>query len=148
MRINARGCSPANDNDSHKTPDIVKTTLIIENLQVYAFHGVLPQEHTVGGEYLVSLRVDYPFEEATLSDRLDDTLDYGRLVSLVQEEMAVPSRLVEHVAGRLVRRIVGDYPQTQHAWVRLVKCNPPMGVACQGAGVELEWSVKNAQYHC
>ena len=76
-------------------------TIFISGLRVYAFHGVLPQERLVGGDYLVDVRVDYSHSLATESDRVEDTLDYSRLHHLIDEEMAIPSALLEHVAGRI-----------------------------------------------
>lgn len=116
---------------------MTKMTIFISGLRVYAFHGVLPQERLVGGDYLVDVRVDYSHSLATESDRVEDTLDYSRLHHLIDEEMAIPSALLEHVAGRITRRVQRDFPEMSSVWVRITKVNPPMGAACQGAGVEL-----------
>lgn len=116
---------------------MTKMTIFISGLRVYAFHGVLPQERLVGGDYLVDVRVDYSHSLATESDRVEDTLDYSRLHRLIDEEMAIPSALLEHVAGRITRRVQRDFPGMNSVWVRITKVNPPMGAACQGAGVEL-----------
>ena len=116
---------------------MTKMTIFISGLRVYAFHGVLPQERLVGGDYLVDVRVDYSHSLATESDRVEDTLDYSRLHHLIDEEMAIPSSLLEHVAGRITRRVQRDFPEMSSVWVRITKVNPPMGAACQGAGVEL-----------
>ena len=112
-------------------------TIFIAGLRVHAFHGVLPHERLVGGDYLVDVRVDYSHSLATESDRVEDTLDYSRLHHLIDEEMAIPSALLEHVAGRITRRVQRDFPGMSSVWVRITKVNPPMGAACQGAGVEL-----------
>ena len=116
---------------------MTKMTIFISGLRVYAFHGVLPQERLVGGDYLVDVRVDYSHSLATESDRVEDTLDYSRLHHMIEEEMAIPSALLEHVAGRNTRRVQRDFPEMSSVWVRITKVNPPMGAACQGAGVEL-----------
>ncbi len=116
----------------------MKTTVFVSGIRIYAFHGVLPQERAVGGDYVVDVRVDYPFQQAMDTDEVDHTLDYSRIYDLVREEMAVPSRLLEHVAGRMARRALADFPLAGGVWVRVTKANPPMGAACQGAGVEVE----------
>ena len=79
-----------------------KSTIEINDVRLYAFHGVLEQERQVGGEYSVSICVDYNIEQATLSDNVNDTLNYALLLDIIKREMAIPSNLLEHVAGRIV----------------------------------------------
>lgn len=71
------------------------------------------------------------------SDCVDDTVNYAELCALVKREMAVPSQLVEHVAGRIVQSVFTQFPQSSAVDVRVTKENPPMGADCAGAGVEL-----------
>ena len=65
--------------------------------------------------------------------------EYAELYDILKAEIAVPSRLLEHVAGRIVRSIADRYPQVDAIHVRLAKDNPPMGADCRGAGVELHF---------
>ncbi len=71
------------------------------------------------------------------TDQIEDTLSYADLSELIKNEMAVPSQLLEHVAGRIARRIEECYPAVVGIELELTKENPPMGVNCQGAGVRL-----------
>ena len=109
----------------------------LENVRFHAFHGVLAQERQVGGDFLLSLRVGYPMTKAVESDEVADTLDYAALYALVKREMDIPSRLLEHVAGRIVRAISEAFPEVTSVDLKLTKVNPPMGADCDGAGVEL-----------
>ena len=59
------------------------------------------------------------------------------LYETIKREMAQPSFLVEHAAGRITKAILAEYPKAQSVRIRLLKENPPMGADCQGAGVEL-----------
>lgn len=115
-----------------------KSSIFINNLRLYAFHGVLPQERVVGGDYSVDLRVHYNISRAIETDRLEDTISYADLCALIQREMAQPSALLEHVAGRMAQAIIHAYPQVEKIWIRITKQNPPMGADCDGAGVEIE----------
>ena len=114
-----------------------ESVVFIDDLRLYAFHGVLPQERRVGGWYRVSLRVHYNICRAMQSDCVDDTVNYAELCALVKREMAVPSQLVEHVAGRIAQSVFRQFPQSSAVDVRVTKENPPMGADCAGAGVEL-----------
>ena len=115
----------------------MQTYIRLEKLRVRAFHGVLPQERTVGGDFVVTLRIGYSFEQAMETDAVDDTLDYAAVYRLVEREMALPSQLLEHVAGRIVKALLRDFPQIVSIDLWLTKVCPPMGADCEGAGVEL-----------
>jgi dihydroneopterin aldolase len=114
-----------------------QTYIRIERLRVRAFHGVLPQERQVGGDFVVTLRIGYPWQRAMESDDVSDTLDYAAVYRLVRCEMAVPSQLLEHVAGRIVQALLQQYPQITSIDLWLTKVTPPMGADCEGAGVEI-----------
>lgn len=113
------------------------SSIFIDGLRLHAFHGVMEQERRVGADFLVFLRVHYNIKEAMDSDDVSDTVNYAELYELVKQEMARPSKLLEHVAGRIGRRILDDYRQVTAVDLRITKLNPPMGADCQGAGVEL-----------
>ena len=114
-----------------------QTYIRLEKLRFRAFHGVLPQERTVGGDFLITLRIGYPWQTAMESDAVADTLDYAAVYRLVSREMASPSRLLEHVAGRIANALLHDFPLITSIDLWLTKVTPPMGADCEGAGVEL-----------
>ena len=116
---------------------ITSSYISLRNVRFHAFHGVMPQERRVGADFLVNLRVGYPLNKAMKSDRVDDTLNYAALYTFVKAEMAVPSNLLEHVAGRIVSAIEKAFPQVTSIDLELTKLNPPMGADCDGASVEI-----------
>lgn len=111
--------------------------VFVKNIRLHAFHGVMPQERITGNDYLVSVSADCPLAAAAESDSVDDTLNYAHIYNIVKEEMALQSNLVEHLAGRIGRRVLAEFPLADNVRVEVVKLNPPMGAACDGAGVEL-----------
>lgn len=120
---------------------LTHSSVFIDRMRVYARHGVMDQERVVGADFEVSLRVDYDYSHALDSDELDDTISYADLCDIVRREMAVPSKLLEHVAGRMAKAVISSYPQAKRVGVKVVKLNPPMGADCDGAGVEVEFSL-------
>ena len=116
---------------------ITSSYISLRNVRFHAFHGVMPQERRVGGDFLVNLRVGYPLEQAMQSDKVGDTLNYAALYEVVKTEMMQPSNLLEHVAGRIADAIVKRFPQVTSIDLDLTKQNPPMGADCDGAGVEI-----------
>lgn len=111
----------------------------LRNVRFHAFHGVLPQERQVGGDFLVTVRVGYPLERAMETDHVGDTLDYSALYALVEKEMTEPSKLLEHVAGRIVKAVTASFPEVTSVDLELTKLNPPMGADCDGAAVEVHF---------
>lgn len=116
---------------------LMSSKIYLRNVRFHAFHGVLPQEGIVGNDYLVNLVLDYDFSSALKTDDLQGTLNYAEVYQKVREEMAVPSKLLEHVAGRIAYRLFSDFPEIQKLQLSITKVNPPIGADSDGAGVEV-----------
>lgn len=116
---------------------LMSSKIYLRNVRFHAFHGVLPQEGIVGNDYLVNLVLDYDFSSALKTDDLQGTLNYAEVYQKVREEIAVPSKLLEHVAGRIAHRLFSDFPEIQKLQLSITKVNPPMGADSDGAGVEV-----------
>ena len=116
---------------------LMSSKIYLRNVRFHAFHGVLRQEGIVGNDYLVNLVLDYDFSSALKTDNLQGTLNYAEVYQKVREEMAVPSKLLEHVAGRIAHRLFSDFPEIQKLQLSITKVNPPMGADSDGAGVEV-----------
>ena len=61
----------------------------------------------------------------------------GSFVLYVKNEMEIPSRLLEHVGGRIIERLFHDFPTIEEIELSLMKRNPPMGADIEAAGIEL-----------
>ena len=105
-------------------------------MKFYAFHGVLPQENVVGAYYYVDLKLKTDFTHAAETDELEDTVSYADIFTAVKEEMAIPSKLLEHVCQRIASRIFKEFPSIETIDISLFKENPPMGTCAQRIGVE------------
>lgn len=117
---------------------IATCKIYLDEMHFYAYHGVMEQERLVGGEYRVSLIVDADLKEAVRTDNVADTINYATLYELVKSEMAIPSKLLEHVAGRIGQRAMETFGKITTLTIRVTKVNPPMGADCKGASVELK----------
>ena len=80
----------------------MKVQIELDSMNFYAFHGVAPQERTVGNTFIVDLLLTADVEAATVSDNLDDTINYAEVYAVVKQEMDRPSLLLEAVSGRIV----------------------------------------------
>lgn len=109
----------------------------IDGIRLHARHGVLPQEQLTGNDYIINVRASYDISRAMQTDDVADTLNYAEVYNIIKEEMSIPSKLIEHVAGRIADRLMDSYSQISSVMLRITKCNPPMGSDCNGAGVEI-----------
>ena len=111
--------------------------ILLKDLRFQARHGVGAQETLVGNEFTVNLRLRTDLTKAVRTDDVADTLSYAAVFEAVRDEMSRPSQLLEHVAGRIARRLFQDFPALDAIELKLMKRNPPMGADIDSAGVEL-----------
>ena len=98
----------------------------VKGIRVYAYHGCLTEEGRIGGHYQVDVAVEGDLARAERTDKLGDTIDYGRVTAIVVEH------LIEHVAARILEALRAEWPHG-FAWtVRLVKEHPPIAGAVDG----------------
>ncbi len=107
-------------------------------MRFYAYHGVLPQEQKVGNWFWVDLSLKVDLSRAALSDDLQDTLNYAEVYDLVAEEMTIPSQLLEHVAGRIIRRLQQQFSLIQGIRIELGKEYPPFKQHAEGVSIIME----------
>ncbi len=80
--------------------------IAVKGLKLRARHGVGQQERIVGNDFEVSIWLDVPKADcAAVTDSLDDTINYAELVDIAQQQMSIPSMLIEHAAGRIAKAI-------------------------------------------
>ena len=102
-------------------------TIKVKNIRVYAYHGCLLEEGKIGSDYRVDITVKANLSKSAQTDNLSDTVDYVHLNKIVKQEMAIRSKLLEHVANRILQRILEEIQLVQSANVAISKINPPIG---------------------
>ncbi|MCQ2076983.1 MAG: dihydroneopterin aldolase [Bacteroidaceae bacterium] len=115
-----------------------ETSIIIKDLRIYAYHGVLPQERIIGDYFTINLRIDIDFTTAMYSDNINDTLNYASVCDIITSEMSKTSKLIEHVAGRICNNLLNKFQHITEIELEILKENPPMHTECQGAGVRIK----------
>ncbi|MCD8211064.1 MAG: dihydroneopterin aldolase [Prevotella sp.] len=110
----------------------------LENVHFYAFHGVLPQEKKVGGEFLVSLKAKCDIELGVPLDDITLSVDYQKILELISLEMKIPGNLIENLAYRIGKRIFKEIPKVLELEITIEKLSPPVKGDLQSAKVTLE----------
>ena len=113
----------------------MKSLIQLNKMKFHAFHGVMEQEQKVGNTFVVDLKLDADLSKASETDNLSDAINYAEIYNIVKIEMEIPSKLLEHVVGRILRKIKKDFPVIEKVEIYLAKERPPMGGEIESAAV-------------
>lgn len=113
--------------------------IVLNGLQFYGFHGVNPEERSLGQQFVVDLEAELDLSVPAASDRLEDTVSYTDLYRAVKAVMeGEPRNLLESAAGAIVSRVLNEHPQIDAVRVRVHKPRPPIkGSVIEAAAVEI-----------
>ena len=114
--------------------------ITLHEMRFYAYHGVFPQEQRVGNQFVVELTFWADVAGSIRSDELEETISYADVYEVVKAEMAIPSQLLEHVVGRISRRLFEGFPRLSRLSLTLSKRNPPFPGEVRSASFSLEAS--------
>jgi dihydroneopterin aldolase len=104
----------------------VESLISVEGIECYAYHGCLDEEAVIGGKYSVDVYVWADVSRSFATDHLYDTVDYSMITDIVLKEMAVRSKLIEHVCKRISDSLVEYIKEYEKIAVRVTKFNPPV----------------------
>ena len=113
---------------------IIKLT----NIRTFSFHGCLEEEAKIGSNYSVNLTIKTNLEPSAKTDELTDTVDYVDLNRIVVEEMAIRAKLLEHVAQRIIDRVLQELQMVLKIEVEVTKLNPPIGGDVEGVTIRMK----------
>lgn len=116
----------------------MKHTIEVNNIRLYAFHGCLEEEGKIGGNYSVNVHMRTDFSEAAQSDELAQTIDYVLVNKIVQEEMAIRSKLIEHVGQRIIYRIKQEINNLHAVRLKVTKICPPINGDVENVAIIIE----------
>ena len=100
--------------------------ILIEKLDIYAYHGFFSEEERLGQRFVLDLVLDADLRAAAASDRLADTVDYGRAVTIVAEVFTASRyHLLEGAARAVALALFDAFPPITSVEVTLRKPAPP-----------------------
>lgn len=116
----------------------MKNTVEVTGIDVFAYHGCMQEEAKLGGKFIVDVEISTDFMKAAETDQLIDTIDYVRVREIVVEEMAIRSKLIEHVGYRILKRFRQEFKMMDKAWIKVRKINPPINGTVKEVAIVLE----------
>lgn len=112
-------------------------TIEISGLSLYTHHGVSDSEREVGQRLMLDIRLDVGESDATVTDRVEDTVDYAevcQLVALIAQQRS--HRTLERLCSSIADRLLADY-ELEAVWVKATKPEPPIPLAVDEVSVEI-----------
>src|SRR6476620_5145975 len=107
--------------DGHRNTEV---TIEVTGLSLYTHHGVSAAEQEVGQRLVLDLRLDLGGVDATMTDRIEDTVDYGEVCQLVALRAQQRSyKTLERLCGAIADRLVSEYG-ARSVWVKAAKPEP------------------------
>jgi dihydroneopterin aldolase len=112
-------------------------TVEITGLSLYTHHGVSDAEREVGQRLVLDLRLDIGESDATVTDSIEDTVDYAevcQLVALIAQQRS--HKTLERLCSSIANRLLEDY-QLEGVWVKATKPEPPIPLSVDEVSVEV-----------
>jgi dihydroneopterin aldolase len=112
-------------------------TIEISGLSLYTHHGVSEAEREIGQRLLLDLRLDVGETDATVTDRVEDTVDYAevcQLVALVAQQRSY--KTLERLCSAIADRLLADF-ELEGVWVKASKPEPPIPLPVDDVSVEV-----------
>lgn len=110
----------------------------VEGIKLYGYHGCLDEEGIIGTDYTIDVIINADLSTAATTDKLSHTVDYVTVSQIVKEQVAIRSKLIEHVAQRIIDSLLASIEMIQHVEVHLSKIHPPIPVNVEKVTVVLE----------
>src|SRR4051812_183381 len=125
------------DVDDDEDGPEVGATIEIVGLSLYTHHGVTEAEREIGQRLVFDIRFDVGEVDALVTDRVEDTVDYGKVceeVALVAQQRSYKTleRLCAVVADRLSQKFGADSVS-----VKAAKPEPPITLPVEAVSVEV-----------
>ncbi len=125
------------DLDEDRDQSAESVTIEITGLSLYTHHGVSEAEREVGQRLVLDLRLDVGETDATVTDSIEDTVDYAevcQLVALVAQQRS--HRTLERLCSTIADRLLADY-ELEGVWVKAAKPEPPIALSVAEVSVEV-----------
>jgi|SRR5436190_24358894 len=124
------------DEDDEEGPQ-TEVTIEVTGLSLYTHHGVTAAEREIGQRLVIDLRIEVGESDATVTDMVEDTVDYGVVcerVALVSQQRSY--KTLERLCSAIADRLLADF-DAEEVWVKASKPEPPIPFPVEEVSVEV-----------
>ena len=125
------------DQDEDEDAPQTEVTIEVTGLSLYTHHGVSEAEREVGQRLVLDLRLEVGESDATVTDMVEDTVDYGVVcehVALVAQQRSY--KTLERLCSAIADRLLSDF-DADEVWVKATKPEPPIALPVEAVSVEV-----------
>lgn len=123
--------------------------IIVEELQVYAYHGVYQQEKEEGQNFYVSVILDTDTRAAGLSDDLELSTNYGVVCRFLYTFLREHTySLIETAAERCAEALLLTFPRVKQVTLELKKPEAPIRIPFGSVSVKIVRGWRRAYLAC
>jgi dihydroneopterin aldolase len=110
--------------------------IVLTGIHGFGYHGLFEQERKDGQDFFVDLTLSVDLTAASLSDAIDDTVNYAEITDLVVEEITNnPVNLIEKLAARIAERVLNQHLKVTSIAVTVHKPQAPVAAQLKDIAV-------------
>jgi dihydroneopterin aldolase len=125
----------------------MKTVLFIDNLEVFANHGLFEEENKLGQKFIFDIECELNYKKAMFSDEMTDSISYADIAEVVVKTATTNTfNLLERLAGEILKNIFTEFPQIENINLKINKPGAPIKYHFEKCGVEVKTS--REEFYC
>lgn len=110
----------------------------IQNLEVFAKHGVYPEENVLGQKFMISAVLHTSTRKAGMTDELEYSINYGEVSHFIKKFVEENTwKLLERVVEQLAQALLVEYPLLWKVDLEIQKPWAPVGLPLDTVSVEI-----------
>ena len=119
----------------------MKTTIKINNIKIYGYHGLTKEEKTLGQKFEIDVELHFD-SKSNIHDTIESTIDYSLICNDIKDEfLRVKCNLIEHLGSKIIDRLFERY-NLLYSKINIRKPNAPINIAFDSVEVEVEKDVR------
>ncbi len=125
------------EHDEDDEPSEPLVTIEITGLSLYTHHGVTAAEREIGQRLVLDVRFDVGEPDALITDRVEDTVDYGevcQVIALIAQQRSY--KTLERLCAVIADRLASQFG-AESVTVKAAKPEPPIPLPVEEVSVEV-----------
>ncbi|MEZ7734853.1 dihydroneopterin aldolase [Gemella sp. 27098_8_149] len=119
----------------------MKTVLFIDNLEVFANHGLFEEENKLGQKFIFDIECELNYKKAMFSDEMTDSISYADIAEVVVKTATTNTfNLLERLSGEILKNIFTEFSQIENIKLKINKPGAPIKYHFEKCGVEVKVS--------